>query len=150
MSKVTVRIPWRGLVAIILVVALAALSAQAAPGPASAQEAGEPEPAYPRVGPGTSFLNHDQLLTGRDEKAWYEANIPFVEVPDQEIQDVYYYRWQVHKNALKYTNPEDGFILSEFLGPVGYSAPNGGISAAAGHHVYEGRWVRDQQYLDDT
>ena len=116
---------------------------------ADAQEVDTPPSAYPEVGPGTNFLDHGQLLAGRDEKDWYEANIPFVEVPDREIQDVYYYRWQVHKEALKYTNPKDGYILSEFLGPVGYSAPDGGISAAAGHHVYEGRWVRDQQYLDD-
>ncbi len=144
-----VRITWRGLAAIAFVVVLAALSVQATPERVSAQEADPPSAAYPEVGPGTNFLNHDRLLAGRDEKDWYEANIPFVEVPDQEIQDVYYYRWQVHKEALKYTNPKDGYILSEFLGPVGYSAPDGGISAAAGHHVYEGRWVRDQQYLDD-
>lgn len=143
------RILWWGLSVVVFVVALAALSVQATPESASAQEADPPSPAYPEVGPGTNFLDQDALLAGRDEKDWYKANVPFVEVPDQQIQDVYYYRWQVHKEALKYTNPEDGFILSEFLGPVGYSAPNGGISAAAGHHVYEGRWVRDQQYLDD-
>lgn len=140
---------WKVLLAAILVVALAGIFTPATPNPASAREADLPEPAYPEVGPGTNFLNHDQLLTGRDEKAWYESNIPFVEVPDQQIQDVYYYRWQVHKEALKYTNPKDGYIVTEFLGPVGYAAPSGAIAAAAGHHVYEGRWVRDQQYLDD-
>lgn len=42
-----------------------------------------------------------------------------------------------------------GLILSEFLGPVGYSAPNGGIVAAAAHHIREARWLRDPRYLDD-
>ena len=105
--------------------------------------------AGPEVGAGTSFLDHNALLAGMDEPEWYEANIPFVEVPDQEIQNVYYYRWRVHKEALKYTTPESGWIVTEFLGPIGYAAPYGGISAAAGHHIYEGRWVRDQRYLDD-
>ncbi|WP_394619426.1 discoidin domain-containing protein [Lentzea sp. JNUCC 0626] len=104
---------------------------------------------YPSVGAGTSFLNHSDLLGNVPEPAWYEANIPFVDLPDREIRDTYYYRWRTYKEALKYTGPKDGWIVSEFLGPVGYSAPNGGIVAAAGHHVYEGRWLRDHRYLDD-
>ena len=38
---------------------------------------------------------------------------------------------------------------TEFLGPVGYGAPYGGIDAAAGHQINEGRWLRDQQYVKD-
>lgn len=104
---------------------------------------------YPEVGAGTNFLNHAELLGDVPEPAWYEANIPFVDLPDREIRDTYYYRWRTYREALKYTGPKDGWIVSEFLGPVGYSAPNGGIVAAAGHHIYEGRWLRDHRYLDD-
>ncbi|WP_154697649.1 MGH1-like glycoside hydrolase domain-containing protein [Lentzea guizhouensis] len=104
---------------------------------------------YPSVGAGTNFLNHAELLGDMPEPAWYEANIPFVDLPDREIRDTYYYRWRTYREALKNTGPKDGWIVSEFLGPVGYSAPNGGIVAAAGHHVYEGRWLRDHRYLDD-
>lgn len=111
--------------------------AQAAPG------------LYPAVGAGTNFLDHAELLGNVPEPAWYEANIPFVDLPDREIRDTYYYRWRTYREALKYTGPQDGWIVSEFLGPVSYSAPNGGIVAAAGHHVYEGRWLRDHRYLDD-
>lgn len=117
-------------------------------GGASAQAADAP-PAYPPVGASTDVLDHDALLGDLPESEWYEANIPFVDLPDEEIQDTYYYRWRLFKEALKYTGPEDGWIVSEFLGPVGYSAPNGGIAAAAGHHIYEGRWLRDERYLDD-
>jgi hypothetical protein len=106
-------------------------------------------PVYPPVGPSTAILNHAALLGATPEPAWYEANIPFVDVPDTEIRDTYYYRWRTFKEALKYTGPVDGWIVSEFLGPVGYSAPSGGIDAAAGHHLYEGRWLRDGRYLDD-
>ncbi|MGL5849199.1 MAG: MGH1-like glycoside hydrolase domain-containing protein, partial [Phycicoccus sp.] len=72
-----------------------------------------------------------------------------VDLPDAEIEKTYYYRWQSFKHALKYTGPDDGWVVTEFLGPVGYSAPGGAISAAAGHHIYEGRWLRDSRYLDD-
>ena len=98
---------------------------------------------------GSPLLDHAALLGDVPDKAWYEANIPFVDVPDTAIRDTYYYRWRTFKEALKYTGPRDGWIVSEFLGPVGYSAPYGGIDAAAGHHLYEGRWLRDPRYLDD-
>ncbi|MCA2214229.1 MGH1-like glycoside hydrolase domain-containing protein [Jidongwangia harbinensis] len=117
--------------------------------PAPVRAAAAPPPVYPAVGAGTRFLDHAALLGDTPEPAWYEANIPFVDVPDTEIRDTYYYRWRTFKEALKYTGPADGWIVSEFLGPVGYSAPNGGINAAAGHHLYEGRWLRDTRYLDD-
>jgi Mannosylglycerate hydrolase MGH1-like glycoside hydrolase domain len=35
------------------------------------------------------------------------------------------------------------------MGPISYAAPYGGISAAAGHHIAEARWIRDTRYLDD-
>ncbi|MBM2615809.1 discoidin domain-containing protein [Actinoplanes sp. LDG1-06] len=102
------------------------------------------------AGKTTQFLDHRALLGGTTpEPDWYEANIPFVDLPDDEIEKTYYYRWRTFKEALKYTGPKDGWIVSEFLGPVGYSAPFGGIDAAAGHHIYEGRWLRDRRYLDD-
>ncbi|MFE1508643.1 discoidin domain-containing protein [Streptomyces sp. NPDC058726] len=104
---------------------------------------------YPPVGAGTAFLDHRSLLGDVPEAEWYEANIPFVDLPDAAIQETYYYRWRVIKHALKYTGPQEGWILSEFLGPVGYSAPHGGIVAAAAHHIREARWLRDHRYLDD-
>ncbi|MFF1607705.1 discoidin domain-containing protein [Amycolatopsis sp. NPDC058278] len=124
------------------------LALSAAVVPAAAGRAGPP-PVYPDAGPGTHLLDHAGKLAGFGDPGWYEANIPFVDLPDKAIEDTYYYRWRTYKEALKYTGPEDGWIVSEFLGPVGYSAPGGGIDAAAGHHLYEGRWLRDHRYLDD-
>ena len=97
----------------------------------------------------TSFLNHAALLGAVEDPGWYEANIPFLDVPDQQIQDVYYYRWQTYKEHLVYTGPEYGWLSNEFLQPVSYGAPYGGVVAAAGHQITEGRWLRDQQYTKD-
>jgi len=126
-----------------LCVAIILLAAPTAPAQAA------PDSHQSGVGPGTHLLDHAAKLAGFVEPEWYEANIPFVDLPDPAIEDTYYYRWRTFKEALKYTGPDDGWIVSEFLGPVGYSAPNGGIVAAAGHHIYEGRWLRDGRYLDD-
>ena len=97
-------------------------------GPAAAVDPPEPLPA---VGAGTTFLDGNAFVGGFDDPAWYRANIPFLEVPDRQIQDVYYYRWKTWKEHLVYTGPQFGWISSEFLDPVSYGAPYGGISAAA-------------------
>jgi mannosylglycerate hydrolase MGH1-like protein/F5/8 type C domain-containing protein/glycosyl hydrolase family 65 len=125
---------------------LMVVSVVVAPVRATAGPAGSP---YPPVGPGTAVLDHAALLSGLDEPRWYEANIPFLEVPDRELQDVYYYRWSTYKRHLRYTNPETGYVVTEFTNPPGYAAPLGGIVAAAGHHIAEGRWLRDRTPLDD-
>ncbi|CAM5454876.1 MGH1-like glycoside hydrolase domain-containing protein [Streptomyces hirsutus] len=143
-----------GAVALSGAVPPGATARASAPGshPGEAPAAGKrsiASPLYPAVGPGTAFLDHRSLLGDLPEAEWYETNIPFVDLPDAAIRDTYYYRWRVIKHALKYTGPQEGWILSEFLGPVGYSAPHGGINAAAAHHIREARWLRDHRYLDD-
>lgn len=97
----------------------------------------------------TNFLNHSQYLAGIEDPNWFEQNMPFLDVPSQQIQDVYYYRWQTYKEHISYTSTQFGYVLSEFLSPVSYRAPYGGIVAAAGHHIIEGRWIRDQKYGRD-
>ena len=37
--------------------------------------------------------------------------------------NVYYYRWRVAHQAQKYTGAKNGWIVTEFLSPVFYSAP---------------------------
>ncbi len=98
---------------------------------------------------GTSFLDAGGLLGSVEDPGWYLANIPFLEVPDPEIQEVYYYRWETYKEHLVYTGPEYGYLSNEFLEPVSYGAPYGGVVAAAGHQITEGRWLRDPQYVKD-
>ena len=131
----------------------AAYAAPASPARATAPLGAALPPApqgspYPSVGAGTHFLDDAALLGNINEKSWYEANIPFVDLPDQTIQSVYYYRWNVWKEHIRPTGTANGDILTEFFGYPGYAAPYGAIDAAAGHHIDEGRWVRDQSYLN--
>jgi hypothetical protein len=131
------------LVLIAGVLAVPAGAANVADNPAAAA------PVYAPVGPGTHFIDENAKLAGYNDPQWYKANIPFLDIPDRQIEDVYYYRWRTWKEHLRYTDPTDGWISTEFLDCCGYAAPYQAINAAAGFHIAEGRWVRDQTYADD-
>ena len=66
----------------------------------------------------TSFLNHSSYLLGFDDQQWYLDNMPFIDVPDQSLQDVYYYRASVIKRHLKSFHEGHGFVFTEFIQPV--------------------------------
>ncbi|ODN03661.1 Beta-L-arabinobiosidase [Orchesella cincta] len=97
----------------------------------------------------TNFVNKDSKLVGFAEPQWYKDNIPFVEVPDRQIEEVYYYRFSSHKRHLRYSVPGVGYTVTEFVHKVGYSQKFDTINAAAGHHIYESRWLRNPRYSED-
>ena len=76
-----------------------------------------------------------------------DRNIPLFECPDQDIERTYYFRWWTYRKHVKKT--PDGWVITEFLPKVPWSAKHNTISCPAGHHFYEGRWLRDAKYLDD-
>ncbi len=94
----------------------------------------------------TNFVDKDLKLVGFAEKQWFRDNIPFIEVPDKNIEDVYYYRWASHKRHLRYLHPGVGYSVTEFVHDVNYASKFGTINDAAGHHIYESRWLRNPKY----
>ena len=78
---------------------------------------------------------------------WLRENIPFFECPDREVQEIYYYRWWSFRKHLKQT--ASGFVFTEFLVPIRHADAHNTISCAVGHHLAEGRWLRNDPYLDD-
>ena len=82
-------------------------------------------------------------------QAWdfLQANIPLLDCPDKELEEVYYFRWWTYRKHLKQTS--DGFLITEFLPNVGWAGKHNSINCAAGHHFMEGRWLADPKYLDD-
>ncbi|KAK6073656.1 Nuclear GTPase SLIP-GC 3 [Seiridium cupressi] len=101
------------------------------------------------TGNGTSFLDHDALISGFFGQTFLKENIPFIDIPDQLIQDVYYYRWSALQRQLRYTIAGTGYMCTEFMQPVGYAKAFGSIDAAAGHQIDELRWLRSKYYADD-
>ena len=78
---------------------------------------------------------------------WLSQNVPLFDCPDSAIQKVYYYRWWSLRKHLKQT--PDGFIFTEFITPVNHAGKHNAISSGLGHHIYEGRWLLNQQYMND-
>ncbi len=79
---------------------------------------------------------------------WMCEEVPVFECPDKQIEEAYYFRWWTYRKHIKYT--EDGYILSEFLPKVSWSGKHNEINAAVGHHLYEGRWLKNSsRYLKD-
>ena len=78
---------------------------------------------------------------------WLGSHIPRVSLPDPAIERTYYFRWWTYRKHLKRT-PE-GFVITEFHPDVSWAGKYNTIPCAAGHHVREGRWLRDNAFLDD-
>lgn len=78
---------------------------------------------------------------------WLAANIPLFNAPDEAFEEIYYYRWWTLRKHLKKT--DDGFVFTEFIRPVGHATEHNTVSCALGHHINEGRWLRDPRYVDD-
>lgn len=75
------------------------------------------------------------------------ANIPLLDCPDETIEQNYYYRWWSFRKHLVQT--PDGFIFTEFIEPVKHAGKHNSISCALGHHIYEGRWLKNNSYLKE-
>jgi hypothetical protein len=78
--------------------------------------------------------------------AWMKDNIPVFTCPDRDIEEIYYFRWWTYRKNIKQTPL--GFIVTEFLKPVKHAAEFNALSCALGHHIAEGRWLRDPRYID--
>ena len=70
-----------------------------------------------------------------------------MDCPDKDIEQIYYFRWWTFRKHIKQT-PE-GFVITEFLSPVGWAGKYNTINCAAAHHLHEGRWLGNPKYFDD-
>ncbi len=87
-------------------------------------------------------------IENKDAYAFLKSEIPLFECPDADIERTYYFRWWTYRKHIKIT--DIGYVISEFLPKVRWSGKYNTIIAAAGHHIYEGRWLKNsQRYLKD-
>lgn len=116
-----------------------------------------------REGPSHSVLDpesfhHYFVQFSSDEKAmlgesaplqweWFEQNIPWLDVPDKDLEEIYYFRWYSFQKHIKQI--PSGFVIDEFEDIVPWAGKHNTISAAAGHHVREARWLRNPKYVED-
>lgn len=87
-----------------------------------------------------------QAIPNSESSAWMKENIPLFECPDEDMEQMYYYRWWNLRKHIKETPV--GYGMTEFLVNRSYADKYNLIACAIGHHIYESRWLRDPKYLD--
>jgi len=98
------------------------------------------------------FNAHDQELypgTIDNDHAWefLQRNVPLFDCPDPRMRQIYDFRWWTYRKHLR--NSPAGWIVTEFLPDVPWAGKYNSISCAASHHIMEGRWLADPQYMND-
>ena len=82
-------------------------------------------------------------ITNDNAYIWMKENIPLLDCPDKLLEEIYYFRWWVYRKHIKST-PE-GYIITEFMPDVPWAKEYNSINAAAGHHLAEGRWLKNSK-----
>jgi hypothetical protein len=79
---------------------------------------------------------------------WYLRSIPFLEIDDPEIQEIYYYRWKLYRSHIRQIGAQ-GTTVTEFLENVPWARqPYTDLNDSASFHLLEGRWLRDPAVVD--
>ena len=90
---------------------------------------------------------YTNAVPNADAAAFLLENVPLFECPDEAITRTYYFRWWTFRKHLRQT--PDGWVVTEFLPNVGWAGKHNTISCPFGHHLCEGRWLRDARFVDD-
>lgn len=74
---------------------------------------------------------------------WLATNVPRFECADASVEEIYWFRWWALRKQLRKDPGSGRFVFGEF---INRARP---VSSALGHHLMEGRWLRDQTFHDD-
>ena len=94
---------------------------------------------------------NSQAIPNKEAAAYLLEQIPLLDCPDPELEEIYYFRWWTFRKHWKAT--DKGHILTEFLPQVPWSGPYNSINCGACLHIREGRWLADpenwlKEYID--
>lgn len=116
---------------------------------------GDAEPAQPSAILKTEdFARHITFFNGMEDEpvvnlvpnaeawTWLRQNVPLFTCDDAEVEEIYWFRWWSLRKHLRKA-PDGRYVFTEFL-----TKPRP-VSSALGHHLMEGRWLRDQKFHDD-
>jgi hypothetical protein len=90
--------------------------------------------------------NIEQAIPNAQAWEWMKTNVPLFECPQDNFEEIYYFRWWSIRKHIKKT--PIGYAFTEFLVQRSYADKYNLISSALGHHIYEARWLRDTSYLN--
>ena len=86
-----------------------------------------------------------QAIPNADSWEWMKANIPLFECPQDNFEEMFYYRWWTLRKHIKETPVGTG--MTEFLVQRSYADKYNLIACAIGHHTYESRWLQNPKYV---
>lgn len=79
---------------------------------------------------------------------WFLQNIPFMEIDDAPIQQIYYYRWKLYRSHIREIGAQGTTVL-EFLDDVPWAMePYTDLNDSSSFHILEGRWLRNPAIID--
>ena len=91
--------------------------------------------------------HYTNAICNADAEAFMLKNCPRFACPDKDIERTYYFRWWTYRKHLRHD--AGVWTVSEFLPKVGWAGTGNTIVCPAGHHLREGRWLRDSVYASD-
>jgi len=77
---------------------------------------------------------------------WMKENIPLFQCPQDNFEEMFYYRWWTLRKHIEETPV--GYAFTEFLVKRNYADKYNLISCALGHHIMEARWLHDSKYIN--
>lgn len=89
-----------------------------------------------------------QAIPNAESWEWMRQNVPLFECPQQNFEEMFYYRWWTLRKHIKETPV--GYAMTEFLVDRSYADKYNLIACAIGHHTYESRWLHDSKYLKEN
>ncbi len=101
---------------------------------------------YPEYFNSMEDENVVQAIPNSASVEWMKSNIPLFSCPQQNFEEMFYYRWWTYRKHIK--NTPVGYGMTEFLVDRSYADLYNLIACAIGHHVYEGRWLKNKDYLN--
>lgn len=79
---------------------------------------------------------------------WFLQNIPFIEIDDAQIQQIYYYRWKLYLSHIREIGAQGTTVL-EFLDDVPWATElYTDLNDSSSFHILEGRWQRNPAIID--
>lgn len=75
---------------------------------------------------------------------WLKERVPLFTCADADVEEIYWYRWWALRKQLTRDAKSGHRVFTEFI-----NRPQP-VSSALGHHLMEGRWLRDTTPHDET
>lgn len=80
-------------------------------------------------------------ITNEQVTQFLQEQIPLLDCPDPQIEEIYYFRWWTFRKHIRKT--KSGHVITEFLPDVPWSGPENAIVCPACLQIREGRWLKD-------